>query len=102
MVIRGGSPQARPRVRPSKPSVLVHATWRASSRRSGIYARLTVEIYLVSMARVLIVDDDGDFRGAVAAYLNADGFEVVEAEDGVDALEQARRTAPTAVLLDII
>jgi len=56
----------------------------------------------VSRARVLIVDDDSNFRGAIAEYLNADGFEVVEAEDGVDALEKARRTAPTAVLLDII
>jgi DNA-binding response OmpR family regulator len=30
------------------------------------------------MARVLIVNDDGNLRGAVAEYLNADGYEVVE------------------------
>jgi len=51
----------------------------------------------VSKARILIVDDDSNFRGAVAEYLNADGLEVVEAEDGVDALEMAEPTVPAAV-----
>src|SRR5438874_9745856 len=49
---------------------------------------------LLTRARVLIVDDESDFRATVAEYLNADGFEVVEAEDGVEALEQAKRTTP--------
>ena len=51
----------------------------------------------MSRARILIVAADSNFRGAVAEYLNADGFEVVEAEDGVDALEKGERTVPTAV-----
>jgi len=55
----------------------------------------------LTKARVLIVDDESDFRATVAEYLNADGFEVVEAEDGVEALEKAKGTAPTAVVLDV-
>jgi len=56
----------------------------------------------LTRARVLIVDDESDFRATVAEYLNADGFEVVEAEDGVEALEQAKRTTPTAIVLDVM
>src|SRR5207253_9080461 len=64
--------------------------------------RRSSDLLLLTKARVLIVDDESDFRATVAEYLNADGFEVVEAEDGVEALEKAKGTAPTAVVLDVM
>lgn len=54
------------------------------------------------MPRALVVDDEHDFRTTLAEYLNSQRFEVVEAEDGIHALVEATRTAPTAVVLDIM
>ncbi len=52
--------------------------------------------------RILIVDDDPDFREAVASFLELKGFEVVEAEDGRSALTLARRERPDLVLMDVM
>jgi CheY-like chemotaxis protein len=54
------------------------------------------------MPSVLIVDDDPSIRKLVATTLeDVAGFELVEAEDGDEALELAREEAPAIVLLDI-
>jgi len=53
------------------------------------------------MARILVVDDEPDMRWLVAGVLQAEGFEVVEAEDGQAALERVRAEAPAAVILDL-
>ena len=52
--------------------------------------------------RVLVVDDDQDMRAAVAEFLNMQGFEVVEASNGLEALLQVKRLRPYAVVLDIM
>lgn len=39
---------------------------------------------------ILVVDDDNDVRGALMAVLESHGYQVVEARDGRDALEQLR------------
>jgi DNA-binding response OmpR family regulator len=51
--------------------------------------------------RVLVVDDEAGIRSILAAYLTADGFEVLEAGTGTEALEIAGRTEVALVLLDI-
>jgi CheY-like chemotaxis protein len=51
---------------------------------------------------VLIVDDNRDLRTMVAEFLSADGFDVLEAEDGVEALRIVREERPDALLLDIM
>jgi two-component system chemotaxis response regulator CheY len=54
------------------------------------------------MPAVLIVDDDPFIRKLVATTLeDVAGFELLEAGDGVEALEIAERTAPAIVFLDI-
>jgi CheY-like chemotaxis protein len=53
--------------------------------------------------RLLVVDDDDDVRGALTIMLQMEGYEVVEARDGREAL-QLLRAAPGAfgaILLDI-
>jgi CheY-like chemotaxis protein len=40
--------------------------------------------------KILIIDDDPDLRGALAALLENQGYSVVEAEDGRDGLERLR------------
>jgi CheY-like chemotaxis protein len=52
--------------------------------------------------RTLIVDDDPDIREMVRAMLEADGYQVEEASNGREALEQIRQTSPNLVVLDIM
>lgn len=50
--------------------------------------------------RILIVDDDASLRHLVRMTLPSDGFDIVEAHDGADALEQIRVRVPDLVVLD--
>ena len=52
------------------------------------------------MARVLVVDDDDLLVELVEHTLVLKGFDVVKAEDGIDALEQIKTEKPDAVVLD--
>lgn len=51
--------------------------------------------------RVLIVDDYPDAREMYAEYLEFSGFEVVEAENGMEALQRAIDTEPDIILMDL-
>jgi DNA-binding response OmpR family regulator len=50
--------------------------------------------------KILIAEDSLTVRRLVAARLQADGYEVVEAEDGEEALTLARSEHPDAFILD--
>ena len=52
--------------------------------------------------KVLLVDDSGLARRSMRAMLESDGFDVVEAEDGMAALERYFLEKPDAVLLDLV
>ncbi|WP_407343431.1 response regulator [Pengzhenrongella phosphoraccumulans] len=52
--------------------------------------------------RALVVDDEPALVRVVAAYLERDGFDVVTAADGSEALELARTTQPDVVVLDVM
>ncbi|HRO91647.1 MAG TPA: response regulator transcription factor [Promineifilum sp.] len=52
--------------------------------------------------RVLLVEDDATLRETVAYNLRHQGYEVVEAGNGLMALEAARREQPDVVLLDVM
>ena len=51
--------------------------------------------------RVLVVDDYPDAREMYGAYLEYSGFEVVEAGNGVEALQRAAETEPDIILMDL-
>ena len=51
--------------------------------------------------RVLLVDDYPDAREMYAEYLEFSGFDVVEAENGMEALQRAVETAPDIILMDL-
>jgi CheY-like chemotaxis protein len=54
-------------------------------------------------ATLLIVDDDADIRQLMKIFLEAEGYRVSVAEDGVDALEQLKAGAqPSLILLDLM
>lgn len=50
----------------------------------------------------MVVDDDHNVRHLVAAYLEREGYEVHEAEDGPSAVREVERVAPDLVILDIM
>jgi DNA-binding NtrC family response regulator len=53
------------------------------------------------MARILVVDDDSDIRTILADRLAARGYDVVQAGDGLQALEMSARDLPDLMLLDL-
>lgn len=52
--------------------------------------------------KVLIVDDDRDFRDALSARIQSRGLGVDTASSGVEALEKVEKTAYCAILLDVV
>jgi two-component system phosphate regulon response regulator PhoB len=50
---------------------------------------------------VLLVDDEDTLRKVMRDLLERDGFDVTEARDGVEALDQADRGAPDIIVLDL-
>ena len=53
-------------------------------------------------ARVLVVDDELEFRKVLAEYLEDRGFDVIEAQDGEEALDRAPDFHPHIVLMDVM
>lgn len=54
------------------------------------------------MHTVLVVDDDKFIRDMVGDYLTAEGFRVVSASQGREALYVARHEKPAVILLDVM
>ncbi|MGH9106169.1 MAG: response regulator transcription factor [Acidimicrobiales bacterium] len=54
------------------------------------------------MRKLLIVDDEDGVRELVRMTLDAGGYEIIEASEGGQALELARRHRPALVLLDVM
>jgi CheY-like chemotaxis protein len=51
--------------------------------------------------RILVVDDEPHIRATVLAMLEAEGYDVVEATNGAEALTVVEAGAPDLVLLDM-
>ena len=52
--------------------------------------------------RVLVIDDDGDFRASVTAVLETEGYQVASAASGRDGLRQLPEVHPDLIVLDIM
>jgi len=55
-----------------------------------------------SRAKILIVDDEPDLLSVLRFGLESEGFEVIEASDGVRGLDLARTQAPDLIVLDLM
>jgi CheY-like chemotaxis protein len=51
---------------------------------------------------VLVVDDDENLRFILAETLCAEGYNVIEAENGEDALDVITRSQPDVIVLDMM
>jgi two-component system, OmpR family, alkaline phosphatase synthesis response regulator PhoP len=52
--------------------------------------------------KILVVDDELDMVELVAFNLRAEGYEVITATNGLEALNQARSALPDLILLDLM
>ena len=53
-------------------------------------------------AKILVVDDDPEIREAIGLILDANGYEVVTAEDGIDGLKKLKDEKPDLMVLDLL
>lgn len=56
----------------------------------------------VARKRVLVVDDDVKVAKVVQLYLSRDGYDVITAYDGLEALRLARESRPDLIVLDLM
>ena len=54
------------------------------------------------MRTILVCDDEPVLRALVRATLEGNGYQIAEARDGNEALEQARDVRPDLILLDLM
>ena len=52
--------------------------------------------------RILIVEDDADIREGVEIYLKNQGYQVIQAKDGIEGLEQIERNEIDLAIVDIM
>src|SRR5690349_13679411 len=52
--------------------------------------------------RVIVADDDPDVRDALRLILEDAGYSVVEAADGIEAMDALHVSLPSVVLLDVL
>src|SRR5882757_709262 len=55
-----------------------------------------------TVKKILIADDEPDILEIIQYNLQSEGYEVVTAKNGIEALEQAKRTLPDLIILDIM
>lgn len=53
-------------------------------------------------AKILIIDDDEDYRISTRALLEGEGYEVLESSSGHDGLDAVRAHVPDLIVLDIM
>lgn len=54
------------------------------------------------MTTILIVDDDAELRGIYRQTLERQGYNVSEAEDGVEAINKINESKPDVLILDMM
>ncbi|NTV91165.1 MAG: response regulator, partial [Clostridiales bacterium] len=54
------------------------------------------------MYRILIVDNEENLRQAIVKYSHFQGYETMEASNGVEAVELCRKQAFDLILLDVM
>jgi two-component system, OmpR family, alkaline phosphatase synthesis response regulator PhoP len=53
-------------------------------------------------SKILVVDDDPEIREAISLILEANGYKVVTAQDGIDGLNKLKEDNPDLMILDLL
>ncbi len=84
-------------MKPTEPSRLLHIV------QAHLPESVGARVEAFGQGRTLIVVDDDPVQRKLAVFrMERLGFAPVAAEDGLDALEHARRTSPVAILADVM
>lgn len=59
-------------------------------------------MYIMTKLTVLVTDDDQDIRDGIEIYLKNEGYNVIKAADGVEALEKLANNEIHLIILDIM
>lgn len=51
--------------------------------------------------KILIADDDNEMRETLSSMLEAEGYQVISAENGQEAIEMSRKELPALIMMDI-
>jgi two-component system response regulator (stage 0 sporulation protein F) len=51
--------------------------------------------------KILVVDDEWELRNLLTEFLTGEGYDVIQASNGEEALELAEKEEPQVILLDI-
>jgi CheY-like chemotaxis protein len=54
------------------------------------------------MSLILIIDDSSYMRSRIRGALNAEGYDILEAENGYKGLQMIREHSPNCIILDLI
>lgn len=57
---------------------------------------------MATSSKVLVIDDDRDFRASVRFLLESHGYAVIEADSGKDGLQKVVEHKPDVIVLDIM
>jgi len=57
---------------------------------------------MTKVKKILLVDDDSDFRSATRKILESGGYEVIEAATGQEGFEKAKSEGPDLAVIDVI
>jgi CheY-like chemotaxis protein len=95
------SPEDEPRKDPSSDQTILYAQDLANTRASMRVLSRRIASRRTANRTVLIADDDSSLRLLVSTTLSGDDYNIVEAENGVDALLLAKSHHPMLVLLDV-
>ena len=52
--------------------------------------------------KILLIEDELEFRQAIRIRMEANGYEIVEAADGMAGLDAVRNQAPDLIILDVM
>jgi len=74
---------------------------RTGARAAAPAAPSAVAVAAGGATRVLVADDDPQMRRLIRSVLEREGFEILEAGDGLDALETIERGGVDLVILDL-
>lgn len=57
---------------------------------------------MIEKKTILIIEDEKDLRFFIAQALKDEGFETIEASDGEEGLEKAKKERPDLIVLDLL
>ena len=98
-----GTDSARVKFRDSGADDFINKPFQAKDLLEKIKAVLrSKELFLVRGEKILLVDANPDFLSKIKLRLEKNGYEVITAVNGKEALDQLNRENPGVVLLDIM